>query len=364
MTKLGRSAPPSYSRRQVLHGAAALTAGVTTAGVATAPAFAQRETPLQVLEWGGYEGPDLYREYLDAGNAQPNFVFMSSDLDTVNKLRAGLSADLSNLTNNYFEEYYKNGLIEPWDVTKIPRYNDILPSLKEFGMRDGQQYCVPSIWGYETVIYNADKVDVAEEAYALLFDDRYAGRIAWWDQSINVVLAGLHNGVDDAWDMSEQELADMTKFLAEKKKNVRYFWTYFTDWEPDFISGGIQIAYGFPASWLRARAAGVNAVSAKPKEGRLIWVNGYVQLKGTQQTEKNYQFVNAWLSPETAVQIVQEHGYGPANGNVDLSRLDPTVVEDLSLDQPDSLGTDQMIMRKYLPNARAYSRAWDRVKAS
>lgn len=352
-------APSLHSRRRVLKSAAALTASV-----AAGPAWGDRATPVQVLEWGGFESPDLYREYLEAGHAQPDFVFMSSDLDTVNKLRAGVFADVANPTNNYLQEYFNNGLVEPWDVTRIPRYKDIIPALSEIGMRDGRQYYIPTVWGYETVIYNGDKVDAGEESYALLYDERYAGRIAWWDQSINLVLAGMYNRVDDPWDMSDSELADMTKFLAEKKKNVRYFWTFFSDWEPDFIGGGIKVAYGHPASWLRARAAGVNAISAKPKEGRLIWVDGYVQLKGTDQTEENHEFVNAWLSPETGFQIVQEHGYGHANANIDLSRLDPAIVEDLSLDQPDMLGSDQVIMRKYIPNVRGYTRAWDRVKAS
>lgn len=351
--------PSTFSRRDVLQAVAALTATATSSS-----AFAARGDALRVLEWGGFETPNLFREYLDAGHSAPNFSFMSSDLDTVNKLRAGVFADIANPTNNYLEEYFKNDLIDPWDVTKIERYADIIPALKEIGMRGDDQFYIPVVWGYETVIYNADKVEPQEQSYGLLYDDRYAGRIAWWDQSVNLVIAGMYNGVDNPWDMSEAELVDMTKFLSEKKKNVRYYWTFFTDWEPDFISGGIQIAYGHPASWLRAKAAGVNAISSKPKEGRIIWVDGYVKLKGTEQKEKSHEFVDAWLSPETAVEIVQEHGYGHANAKVDLSRLDPEIIEDLSLDNPDTLGSDQTVMRQYLPNSRAYSRAWDRVKAS
>lgn len=354
---------PHVTRRQALQGLGALGAASTFSFGMPRPGFAQ-DVAIRVLEWGGYELPNLFDEYLSAGHATPEFSFMSSDLDTINRLRAGIFADIANPTNNAVPEYFANELVIPWDTSKIARYDSIIPKFLDIGMRGGEQYYIPVTWGYECAIYNADKVDPFENSYALLFDDRYEGKIAWWDNTINLVIAGLVLGVDDPFDITDEELTEVTAFLAEKKKNVRFMWNFLTDWEPEFIAGNIDISYGFTASWLQAKAEGINSIYMDPKEGRLVWIDGYMQLQGTQTEALNHAFVDAWLSPETGLWIIENYGYAHSNTQIDFSQADPDFIDSLNLNKPEVLASDQILLRQHIKNTRAYARAWDRVKAS
>ena len=71
------------------------------------------------------------------------------------------------------------------------------------GQIDGKQYFIPADWGFSSVLYRKDKVEPnGEESWDLFYDDRYKGKISWWDSPIeNFLIWGYVNGFDPYhWD--------------------------------------------------------------------------------------------------------------------------------------------------------------------
>ena len=49
------------------------------------------------------------------------------------------------------------------------------------GQYNGKQYGIPEDWGFDAILYRTDKVTPKAKSWGLLFDDRYKGKIAWFD---------------------------------------------------------------------------------------------------------------------------------------------------------------------------------------
>ncbi len=71
------------------------------------------------------------------------------------------------------------------------------------GQVDGKQYFIPADWGFSAPLYRSDKVDTSEDTWGLFFDEKYKGKISWWDALENLIIAGYVNGVDDPWAMDD-----------------------------------------------------------------------------------------------------------------------------------------------------------------
>jgi spermidine/putrescine-binding protein len=133
----------------------------------------------------------------------------ASVLKALGKVRAGYRPDITHPCVDYTGNWVEMGVVEPWDPSLITNFKDLDPVLVKGGQIDGQQYFIPADWGFSSPLYRSDKVEPnGEESWELFYDDRYKGKISWWDSPLeNFVIWGYVNGVDDPWSMSDEELA-------------------------------------------------------------------------------------------------------------------------------------------------------------
>ena len=185
--------------------------------------------------------------------------------------------------------------------------------MMEGGQVDGKQYFIPADWGFSSPLYRSDKVDTNEDTWALFYDEKYKGKISWWDSLENFLVAGYVNGVDDPWNMDDGELEDMKKFLISKKHVVRNFWASQTDLDADLKAGNIWIAYAWAGSYVAAKDAGHEVTYMEPKEGRLSWVCGFVLIKDSPNYHHAHAYVDEWSSKFSAEWIEANYAYGHAN---------------------------------------------------
>ena len=217
---------------------------------------------------------------------------------------------------------------------------------------DGLQYMIPADWGFASVLYRGDKVEPADgvESWSLLYDERYEGKISWWESPVeNFVIWGYVNGVDDPWDMSDEELDEAKRFLSEKKKLCRNFWSSYTDLNADVAGGNIWIAYSWQDAWLTAKGEGIDVVYADPEEGRLSWLCGFVLGKDTDQYRHAHAYADTWISKPAAIWMIENYAYGHANASVDLSKLDPSLVQAFRLDDPTALDEPKTHIDRFVP---------------
>ena len=122
-------------------------------------------------------------------------------------------------------------------------------------------------------------------SWGLLFDDRYKGKIAWFDDLGMLVVAGLYLGVKDPWNQTDAELKQSQKLLISKKQLVRMIWSSETNLWEAFGSGDLWIAYAWPNDWVQMKKKGLKVVYMHPKEKPIAWVGMMMLLKGTPRAQ-------------------------------------------------------------------------------
>src|SRR5262249_47067337 len=306
---------------------------------ATRPPIAQEPGGLKVFDWGGYGDGAYYPKqekdtwtvpYQKATGDTPTFILFENDDDGFTKVATGNAPyDVVHPCAYRFQDYVDGGYVQPWDPSLISNFSQLSPQLEQFGQINGQQFFVPLGWGYVAPLCNADYVSPTEDSWGLLWDDRYAKRIAWINTLEMLVIAGYYNGVADPWTMTDDELAAQRDFLISKKDLVSFFWDQSYDLWLKFKKGDIWIGYAWPDAYGYAAAQGMNAVYMQPKEGRIHWSCGLGLFADSKNYYHAHEYVNNWASKATAEFLEAYYYYGHANTTVDTSKLPPGVVAGL-----------------------------------
>ena len=331
----------------------------------TRPSIDQEKGDLKILEWAGYELPTYegVKAYTNK-YPKPKYTFLTSDDQALSKVRAGFRPEVVHPCVGYVQDWVNLDVVEPFDTSLMKNVKDLNPAMLEGGQIDGKQYFIPADWGFSSPLYRSDKVDTNEDTWALFYDEKYKGKISWWDSLENLIVAGYVNGVDDPWNMDDGDLEDMKKFLISKKHVVRNFWASQTDLDADMKAGNIWIAYAWAGSYVAAKDAGHDVTYMEPKEGRLSWVCGFVLMKDSPNYHHAHAYVDEWSSTFSAEWIMVNYAYGHANVEADLSKLDPGFVEVLHLKDPSALQEPKAHMDRFVPRRKEYNAAWDEVKAA
>jgi spermidine/putrescine transport system substrate-binding protein len=342
-------------------GGAALLGGPASAAYAR---LAKESGRLQVLDWAGYEVPQLYQPYLKKYPGQkPKFTFMTNEADALNKMNAGLRPDLFRPYVGWLQFFAEGGLVQPWDPKLIPNLEHLNPSMVKAGQYKGKQWGIPEDWGFDAILYRTDKVKPKQNSWSLLWDDRYAGKIAWFDDPIEMRAAvGYYLGFKDPYNQTDAELKQSQKLLIEKKKLVRMLWASETDMQNAFASGEIWIAYAWPADWVAMRAKKIPVVYMHPKEKPIAWIGMLMLVKGTSRYEHAHAFADAWSSKQSAAWLEDNYGYGHSNTQARPKSSD--LLRALQLTNPRAVSEPNAHIDRNVERRALYAKLWEEVKAS
>jgi spermidine/putrescine transport system substrate-binding protein len=337
------------------------TAAPASPGAERPPIEAEPDV-LTVFEWAGYDIAPLFKPYLRAGFPKPKFTYMTSDDQALAKVRGGFAPDVVHPCIDYTWDWVNLGVVQPWDTSLISNFSKLDPNMVAQGQVDGDQYHIPVDWGFSAPLYRADKVEPLEDSWTIMYDERYAGKISWWDDPINLIINAMIKGFEDPWNMTDEQLEDVKADLIEKKKVVRNFWQSQTDMENDFAAGNIWIVYAWPGTYAAMQKKGIPVVYMDPKETRLSWICGFVLMADTEAYYHAHEFVDAWLADRSAIWLLNNYYYGHSNTSVDLTKVDPDVVKAFSLDDPSIL--ERTTFNRWIPDRAKYTQVWAEVKAA
>lgn len=351
--------------------------GGTTGATGTSgsrPTIEQEPGGLKVFDWAGYgdggyypnlEPKFLWGEYLSKTGDTPEFILFQNDDQGFTTAAAGTASfDVVHPCGYRYQDWVDLGAMQPWDTSLISNFPKLNPSLEASGVIDNKQYFVPLDWGFIAPIVNADYVDTSDPSFGILFDDRYAGKIAWVDTLNMLYIAGLYLGVPDPFDMTDDELVEVRDFLISKKHLVKFLWNQSYGFWTSFKKEEVWIGYAWPDTVGYADAAGMNYVYMQPKEGRVSWVCGMGLAADTQNYYHAHDYVDSWASTEAAQFLLAYYYYGHTNTEVDLSVLPAGLVQSLGLDDPSVLAPPKSIPESYIPRRDVYSQYWTEVSAA
>jgi spermidine/putrescine transport system substrate-binding protein len=362
----------TLNRREMLKlaalaGGAGVVAGPAAAADAARSFLSAESGRLQVLDWAGYGndgGQAMFAQYVKKypGN-KPQFTYMTNEADALAKIQAGLRPDLFRPYVGWVEYFAKSGLVQPWDPSLISNFKHLNPFMAKAGQYGGKQYGIPDDWGFDAILYRTDKVKPKAASWSLLWDDRYKGKIAWFDDPVEMFLAtGFFLGMKDPYNMTDAQLAQVKNFLISKKHLVRMFWSSETDMDSAFASGDLWIAYAWPNDWVQMKAKKLPVVYMHPKEKPIAWVGMFMLLKGTPRPNLAHAYVDAWSSAKSGKWLEDNYGYGHANTLAKPSSSD--LLRALQLNNPRAVAEPNAHLDRDVPRRAVYAKAWDEVKAA
>jgi spermidine/putrescine transport system substrate-binding protein len=347
--------------------------GAQGSGQAEIPPIEQEPGGLQVFDWSGYGNGDYYPkeekkflwgQYAKATGDTPEFALFENDDSAYTKVVAGARYDVAHPCGYRYQDWVDLDVMQPWDTSLIPNFSSLNPKLMQAGQFDGQQYFVPLDWGFIAPLVNLDHVDGSDETFNVLFDERYKGKIAWVDTLNMMVVAAYALGIENPWDMTDEELGEVRDFLVSKKSLVRFYWNQSYDFWLAFKKEEVWAGYSWPDTVGYADAAGMNYQYMQPKEGRISWVCGLGLFADTENYRHAHEYVDSWASKEAAEFLLAYYYYGHTNTTANLDVVPEGVRAALGLDDPTVLDEPNAHPESFIPRRSIYQQYWSEVQAA
>lgn len=295
----------------------ALTASVLALAVAT-PSLAA-DPQLIVFDWAGFEDGNLIRAYVEKHGQAPTYALYGDDDEAFQKVASGFKADVAHPCSQMVSKYRDAGLIEPWDVSRIPEFANIEARFLESPIfkDDAGVWYIPTDYAYTAIAWNTEQVAEADVASLQVFlDPKYAGRISLPDNTDDIwSLALLATGVSDWSDLTEEQFAAAADWLRKAHPQVRAYWSDPSEAAQLMATGEVLLAWAWNDVVAVTRQENLPiAFQRQAQEGAATWFCGYVNFKDAPGSEdKAYDFMNAWIDPSSAKALLEGFNYASTN---------------------------------------------------
>ena len=312
---------------------------------------------LKVYNWGDYIDEDLLAEfeewYFEQTGEEVEIIYQTFDINEVMlaKIENG-EADFDVVCpSEYIIERMmrKNMLypiltpefVEEINARDINYFDCVSPYIKEqFALLEAPEgvnpndYSVGYMWGTTGILYNKRYVTEEEaSSWALMFDKRLEDKIFVKDAFRDVyspiliyakTLAGRDNGTlaedeyldidtihELMYDSSDESIALVEEYLKRMKELV-------AGWEADFgkemmtqEKAWINLMWSGDAVWAidEATSVDVELGYAVPKEGSVVWFDGWVIPKYARNLRAARYFIDYMCMPENAIRNMDATGY-------------------------------------------------------
>jgi spermidine/putrescine transport system substrate-binding protein len=342
---------------------ATLLGAASLLSLATLAAAQDRE--LLVLDYPGFEDAKFHQPYFQAHGTSPTFSFFGDEEEAFQKVRSGFRADVAHICAGSVPKWRESGLIEPWDRERLTYYADLNQSLLDRDIAETDDlYFVPTDFGTTAIAYNPEQVTEEDVASLDVFrNPAFAGRMTIPDNVDDAwALAYLATGVTDWTEVTDEQFEAAAAWLREVHPNLRTYWTDPAELAQLLSTGEVLVAWAWNETYPTMKEEGRPiGFQREPAEGSSVWLCGMVNLvNGPGSEDKVYDYVNAFLSPETTVPLV-EAGWATAN---DAALHDQVTEEDLTAS---GLGTIEAPIFAQLPisieSRERHARVFEEIKA-
>jgi len=321
---------------------------------------------INVLTWEGYADDSFIKSFEETSECKVNATYVGSNDDFAPKLAAGGGVyDLITPSIDTTGLMIDAGFVEPLDPSRITEWSNIYEKfLKLEGIqRDGEYYGMPYTWGSIPFMYRVDKFETPPTSLADVFTPELAGKISLWDDKSSLYVAARLNGNADIYNLNDDQLAAARDRMIELKPMVRKYWATAGELVDLYAGGEVWISntWGGYQSNLLAEA-GIEVKEFLPSDGAEGWMDSWMLVKGTPNTECAYKLLNMLLSAEGQCGVANVNGYSVSNPVAAKSCMPPEQFASLHQDDPDYLDSLQL-WEPLGERLEAYTNTWNAVKS-
>ncbi|WP_435170000.1 ABC transporter substrate-binding protein [Falsirhodobacter sp. 1013] len=208
----------------------------------------------------------------------------------------------------------KEGLFAPLTVEDVPNLADLVPQAT---VQEG--YGPAATFDHAVITYNTEAVTEAPTSLEVLWDPKYAGKIAATSMP-SILGTGLMVMTSAMLGEDYTKSVDQSvEKLAELAPAVQTF-----DPKPDsytlVMNGTVDLATGWNArAQYYADASNGTLAAITPKEGTILQINTINLVEGSKNPELAKAFINYALSPEAQARFTEAMFYSPTNSKAQPS---------------------------------------------
>ncbi len=318
-------AAKDFTRRTVVK--AAVGAGAVAA---VGPWFirdARAAAELKIMIWSDYLPKSFLKKFEKATGMKTKITSYGSNEELINKMKAtkGRGFDLIGPTSVRMLQWKDLGLLQPWDMSRVPTSAILKPMLNtsiEHGSWGGKTYHLPYLWGTEALAWRTDKWSRAYKdlTYGDLWTPEMKGKVMGRPHSMMLTM-GLYldrigklpsNRMLDAY-KDEANMrriwSEITKFAVEHKPWIKQFWNDADAQINGFMQNGVVLGQTWDGPPLRLKSEGKPVTYMAPMEGALTWLDGLSLPLGAKNIDGVYEFLKVLYTPENGGLLANETGY-------------------------------------------------------
>jgi putative spermidine/putrescine transport system substrate-binding protein len=345
----------------------------------------------------GVGDPGSWSSFKEATGWDVNVVSIGNAPSAIiNVLTAGGGQevyDVVNIVGGMQKPLVGGDLIIPPDTSRIPNWgkNDYItryisegqPGFDFIGWQ-GKVYGVPTVLQGDSFAYLPEQTGTLN-SYGALFDPQWKGFVALEDNytttgqktALYLKEAGLADITDPA-NMTPKEIETVIDFLTERKKEgqFRVIWSSFEQAVNLLINKEVYVMDAWEPMVFAARAEGVKAEYAVPKEGYLLWAMGAYIVNDSNRPEERvqavYDLLNFMLGGWYGAKITLLRGYMTNSQAIEYAKQHPNEFSAQSAKKVEKIhqGVKQKFelggtwQNRWPTNVEAYEDQWARFKAA
>ncbi len=270
---------------------------------------------LELTTWPNYHDPKTLEQFTALTGVTINVTVFGSNEEMLAKLQAGGTGwDVLVPTNYTFETYGKLALLEPLDLSKLPRFDAaryearfLEPAIYPAGSSD--LYGVSKDWGTTGYVINTKNVTTPMTSWKDYFDltqGEYSGKTTIHDYQLTGIGNALKyfgysfNSVDPA------ELAKAEELLIATKP---HFFAITSDYQPPMRNGDAWIAMAWTGDAAQMNREIPEIQYVIGTEGGELWSDFFAVVKDAPHREAAYAFLDFMSTPKVAAKDAEFHGY-------------------------------------------------------
>jgi putative spermidine/putrescine transport system substrate-binding protein/spermidine/putrescine transport system substrate-binding protein len=339
----------------------------STATASASPADFKGKT-LSILCWEGYADAKFTKAFEEKYGCTVKGVYFGSSDELIAKLTAGGGEvyDIVTPSPDMAQALVEKDLVQPIDLSKISQYDSLAAKLRSMQdvVKDGQTYGVPFTWGPDYLVYNADVVK-DPTSWNVLFDPKYKGKIALWDDISSLYLAGILLGYDKAdkgaiYNMNEEQLAAVKKKLLELKPQIRKYWATAGELDGMMKNKEVVAAIGWPLTPATLKKEGMNVKGMIPSEGATGWIDRLMITKSTANKDLAMAWIDYITQPENMAKVAEVTNYSVAHDGA-KQFLSPELQEITQMNNT-AYYFEKLNFWQYVKERKRYNEIWNEIK--
>jgi spermidine/putrescine-binding protein len=267
---------------------------VTSTGYVCPPAeypIEATSTELNIFVWTEYIPVEMIECFELVYGITVNRDEYSSNEEMYAKVSAGGSNyDLVQPTDYIIPLMIRQGLLQELDMAQLPVMENFDPSYLDSSFDPGNKYSLPYQAGTDALVVNTDAVENVPQSWADLWNEEYAGRMVFLDDSRAVIGLTLLTLGYDVNTTDPDELEEAKNKLAELVPNVKLFDS--DSPKTALIAGDVDLGMTWTAEALLAQQENPAIQYIYPTEGAILWQDNWVMLKDAPHADAAYAWLN------------------------------------------------------------------------